>query len=157
MAWDPADVRQIHRHHKRTVYAANAFPAESDAWDCSDAGLFFYGQPAAGNRSAHTYWRGYRSPTNPFVPPGSAGTCQFPQLTAGGLDDAYQHGKDLYAVYHDLLGFLPDEVSESIEFRVTQNVITSQVAGMVINGMFGTVEDVELLVGVREFHCHIPR
>jgi 2-phosphoxylose phosphatase len=74
------------------------------------------------------------------------GTCQFPQITAGGLDDSWQHGKDLCGVYHDLLGFLPDD--SDVTFRVTQNVITSEVAGMVINGMFGTEAEFPLLIEV---------
>jgi acid phosphatase len=47
-----------------------------------------------------------------------------------------------------LLQFLPDDVSGAVSFRVTQNTITSQVAGMVINGMFNTQDDIELLVEV---------
>jgi hypothetical protein len=78
------------------------------------------------------------------------GTCQFPQITSGGLDDSWQHGQDLYGVYHDLLGFLPDGLDNSkISYRVTQNVITSEVAGMVINGMFDTEANVPLLIEVR--------
>lgn len=86
------------------------------------------------------------SPQNPFIPTGFLGTCQFPQITAGGLDDSWQHGKDLYGVYHDLLGFLPDSADDQVTFRVTQNVITSEVAGMVINGMFNTQADLPLLI-----------
>lgn len=143
---------KIHRHHKRTVYASNSFPVESYGWNCDDEGLFFYGQPFAGNKSAHTYWYGYISPTNPFKPSGFIGSCQFPQITAGGLDDSYQHGKDLYGVYHDLLHFLLDDISEAVSFRVTQNTITSQVAGMVINGMFDTQDDIQLLVEVCDIY-----
>jgi len=139
---------QIHRHHKRTVYASNSFPVESYGWNCDDEGLFYYGQLKAGRKSAHAYWQGYISPTNPFIPSGFLGTCQFPQITAEGLDDSWQHGKDLYAVYHDLLGFLPDNTAEKVTFRVTQNVITSEVAGIVINGMFGTEADYPLLIEV---------
>jgi len=129
---------QIQRHHKRTVYASNSFPVESYGWDCNDQGLFYYGQPKEGKKSSHTYWQGYISPVNPFVPSGFLGSCQFPQITAEGLDDSWQHGKDLYGVYHDLLGFLPDNTADKLSFRVTQNVITSQVAGMLINGMLGS-------------------
>jgi len=129
---------QIQRHHKRTVYASNSFPVESYGWDCNDQGLFYYGQPTEGRKSSHTYWQGYISPVNPFLPSGFLGSCQFPQITAEGLDDSWQHGKDLYGVYHDLLGFLPNNVADKVSFRVTQNVITSQVAGMLINGMFGS-------------------
>jgi len=140
---------QIHRHHKRTVYASNSFPVESYPWNCDDEELFYYGQPKAGNKSTPTYWQGYQSPTNPFIPTGFLGTCQFPQITAAGLDDSWQHGHDLYGVYHDLLGFLPDDANEKVSFRVTQNVITSEVAGMVVNGMFNTQNGVPLLIEVR--------
>ncbi|CZT10122.1 hypothetical protein WAI453_006363 [Rhynchosporium graminicola] len=139
-------VEVIQRHHKRTVYAANAFPVESYGWDCHDEGLFYYGEPKAGHRSAHTYWQGFRSAQNPFVPPGFLGSCQFPQITKEGLDDSWQHGKDLYGVYHDMLGFLPETANEKITFRVTQNVITSEVAGMTLNGMFGIEGDHPLMI-----------
>ncbi|TVY15442.1 hypothetical protein LARI1_G006525 [Lachnellula arida] len=139
-------VEVIHRHHKRTVYASNSFPVESYGWNCDDEGLFYYGQPKSGKKSARAYWQGYLSPQNPFIPLGFLGTCQFPQITAEGLDDSWQHGRDLYGVYHDLLGFLPDDTHEKVTFKVTQNVITSEVAGMVLNGMCGTQEDYPLLV-----------
>lgn len=132
-------VEVIHRHHKRTVYAANSFPVESYGWDCYDEGLFYYGQPLpTGNRSATTFWKGLVADGNPFTPSGFVGSCQFPQNTAGGLHDSWQHEKDLYGVYHDLLNFLPWSLDNSkITYRVTTNQITSQVAGMLIDGMFG--------------------
>lgn len=142
------DTSQIHRHHKRTVYASNSFPVESYGWNCDDEGLFYYGQPKTGHTSAQTYWRGYLSAQNPFIPTGFLGSCQFPQITKGGLDDSWQHGADLYGVYHDLLGFLPNTSDERSSFRVTQNVITSEVAGMVINGMFGGDDEIPLLIQV---------
>ena len=53
------------------------------------------------------------------------------------MDDSWQHGKDLYGVYHDLLGFLPNEWNNNtVQYRVTNNVITSQVAGMVVKAMY---------------------
>jgi hypothetical protein len=88
------------------------------------------------NTSATTYWSVYTTSSNPFAPTGFNGTCQFPQITKEGLDDSWQHGKDLYGVYHDLLKFLPDEMSDKVTYRVTNNVITSQVAGMLIEGMY---------------------
>ncbi|KAF2653570.1 histidine acid phosphatase-like protein [Lophiostoma macrostomum CBS 122681] len=132
-------VEVIHRHHKRTPYAANTFPHETYSWDCSDAGLFYYGQPLnpTGNTTTPTYWSVYTSETNPFAPTGFNGTCAFPQLTRGGLDDSWQHGQDLYGVYYDLLHFLPSELDPSaLSYRVTNNVITSQVASMLISGMY---------------------
>ncbi|ROV93039.1 hypothetical protein VPNG_09447 [Cytospora leucostoma] len=152
-------VELIHRHHKRTPYAANSFPVESYTWDCNDEGLYYFARPfsspsgsspsssphpdAGRNSSALTYWETF-SGLNPFeaLASGWKGTCQFPQITSQGLDDSWQHGADLYAVYHDLLGFLPDRDEEDwrdkVRYRVTNNVITSEVAGMVINGMWNT-------------------
>ncbi|KAL5427907.1 hypothetical protein PMIN04_001109 [Paraphaeosphaeria minitans] len=131
-------VEVIHRHHKRTPYASNTFPKETYRWDCNDEGLFYYGQPLnpVGNTSASAYWSVFTSDINPFAPSGFNGTCQFPQITRRGLDDSWQHGEDLFGVYHDLLGFLPNEIGDKVTYRVTNNVITSQVAGMLINGMY---------------------
>ncbi|OTB10425.1 hypothetical protein K445DRAFT_70265 [Daldinia sp. EC12] len=144
-------VEMIQRHHKRTPYASNAFPVESYPWDCNDQGLYYYGRPFGNDRKqpAEVFWGGYISQVNPFTPSGWVGTCQFPQITSAGLDDSWIHGRDLYGVYHDLLGFLPgrsEDWKSSVTYRVTQNVITSQVAGMLINGMWQTSEAVPLIV-----------
>jgi acid phosphatase len=100
--------------------------------------------------SANTYWQiEEHSPFNLFSVPGFPGTCVFPQITRSGLQDSWQHGRDVYEVYHDLLNFLPDELDrKKMEFRVTNNVITSQVAGMVIGGMYGEEAAVPLHVQV---------
>lgn len=132
-------VEIIHRHHKRTPYAANAFPVESYPWYCNDEGLFYGGKPLDpyGNNSASTYWNVYTSPSNPLVPEGFNGTCQFPQITRGGLDDSHQHGVDLKGVYSGLLNFIPETYNPNVvSWRVTNNVITSQVASMLIAGMY---------------------
>ncbi|KAI8305169.1 hypothetical protein K4K59_012358 [Colletotrichum sp. SAR11_240] len=147
-------VELIHRHHKRTPYASNAFPVESYQWNCDEQGLFYYGEPfASANKPAKTYWKVYISPVNPFVPAGWIGTCQFPQITAQGLDDSWVHGADLFGVYHDLLGFLPPKDAAGsadwiakVKYRVTNNQITSQVAGMVVNGMWGTAASTGLSI-----------
>ncbi|KAI5199327.1 hypothetical protein AUEXF2481DRAFT_65049 [Aureobasidium subglaciale EXF-2481] len=137
-------VHVIHRHHKRTPYASNTFPRESYAWDCSDEGLYYHAAPFTGANaysSAATYWSVFTSPSNPLAPQGFNGTCQFPQLTSGGLDDSRQHGKDVFGVYHSLLGFLPGHYdSKKMQFRVTNNVITSQVASNLIPGMFPSLD-----------------
>ncbi|KAK8129427.1 phosphoglycerate mutase-like protein [Apiospora kogelbergensis] len=142
-------VEVIQRHHKRTPYAANAFPVEPYRWDCDDQGLFYFGQSVvpdanSDNKSAQTYWKGTNSSVNPFVPAGWIGSCQFPQITTGGLDDSRTHGEDLYGVYHSLLDFLPSREAEGgdawrrhVVYRVTNNQITSQVAGQLIAGMWG--------------------
>ncbi|KAL0940607.1 uncharacterized protein CTRU02_203370 [Colletotrichum truncatum] len=145
-------VELVHRHHKRTPYASNAFPVESYQWNCDEQGLFYYGEPfASRNKPAKTYWKVYISPVNPFVPAGWIGTCQFPQITAQGLDDSWVHGADLFGVYHDLLGFLPSKETvnsaewlQKVKYRVTNNQITSQVAGMLVNGMWSTPDSTGL-------------
>ena len=78
----------------------------------------------------------YTSSSNPFPPQGFNGTCQLPQITLGGLDDSHQHGLDLAGVYRGLLHFLPTVPGNEVVFRVTNNVITSQVASMIVKGMF---------------------
>jgi hypothetical protein len=110
--------------------------------------LFYYGFPLnpAGNNSASTYWNVYTSDVNPFSQSGFNGSCQFPQITREGLEDSYQHGKDLYAVYHDLLNFLPSNLSDKVTYRVTNNQITSQVAGMLINGMYAPSRTVPIKI-----------
>ncbi|KAK5129619.1 hypothetical protein LTR08_003018 [Meristemomyces frigidus] len=132
-------VEVIHRHHKRTPYAANTFPVEHSSWHCDDAALFYGGKPLnpPGNGSASTYWTVSTPPSHPLVPQGFPGNCQFPQITREGLDDSHQHGVDLKAVYSDLLAFLPQEYDGDVTtYRVTNNVITSQVASMLIAGTY---------------------
>ncbi|KPM41352.1 hypothetical protein AK830_g5179 [Neonectria ditissima] len=144
-------VEVIQRHHKRTPYASNAFPVESYQWNCNDQGLYYFGKSFTehGKPAAETFWDGYISDINPFVPSGWVGSCQFPQITAEGLDGSWVHGNDLYGVYHDLLNFIPSRKGDwrsKVAFRVTNNQITSQVAAMFINGMWGTTESVPLLI-----------
>ena len=146
-----AYVELIHRHHKRTPYAANSFPQEPYQWDCTDAQIHMYSEPQpVGRKDLHKkpgtahYRPTFDTPGNPFLAaaPGWRGSCQFPQLTEGGLEDAWQHGADLYGVYHDLLGFLPDMAAADawlgqVSFRITNNPITSQTVTMVLGGMAG--------------------
>lgn len=134
-----ANAIKIHRHHKRTPYAANTFPVESYPWYCSDEGLFYYGQPlpASNLTAASTYWAVFDSNSNPFAVQGFNGTCQFPQITSSGLRDSFQHGADLKAVYQDMLGFIPSTYNNNtVSYRVTNNVITSQVAGELVAAMY---------------------
>ncbi|EKJ72944.1 hypothetical protein FPSE_06990 [Fusarium pseudograminearum CS3096] len=142
-------VEVIQRHHKRTPYAANAFPVESYQWNCDNQGLYYFGRQFTDEPkpNAQGYWKGFISDINPFIPSGWIGSCQFPQITAEGLDDSWVHGKDLYEVYHDLLKFIPgrnEDWRSKVKFRVTNNQITSQVAGMFINGMYQATDSVPL-------------
>lgn len=82
------------------------------------------------------YARTYTSPTNPFVSHYVNGSCQYPQITIGGLLDAYQHGQDLWSVYGDKLGFLPSEPDDSTWFRSTESPLTQATAGGVLRGLW---------------------
>lgn len=88
----------------------------------------------------------YTSLSNPFAPQGFNGTCQFPQITRGGLDDSWQHGKDLFEVYKDPLRSIFVHSSGQVAYRVTNNVITSQVAGMVAAAMSDSTTELSLAV-----------
>ncbi|KIW15986.1 hypothetical protein PV08_06037 [Exophiala spinifera] len=143
-------VELIHRHHKRTPYAANTFPHETYSWNCDDEALFYYGVPRPDGTSAQVSWQVYTSDSNPLAPEGFNGTCQFPQISGSGLNDSRKHGSDLYAVYHGLLGFLPDSYDPAkMTYRVTNNVITSQVASQVIEGQFPSLENKPIGVAIQ--------
>ncbi len=113
---------------------------------------------------------------NPFensVGPGFNSTCQFPQITAGGLEDSWQHGRvrcedgesrwvwlmrsrqDLAAVYQDKLEFVSSTLNDSeVTFRVTNNEITSQVLGALVVGLFPNVTEHTAVVEVSRFFVH---
>ncbi|KAK4049967.1 hypothetical protein OIV83_003791 [Microbotryomycetes sp. JL201] len=136
-------VEVIHRHHKRTPYGSNTFPREDITWDCSDA-LTTHGSAATSAPVTPIAWNGVVDPVNPMTAlssPGFVGSnCQFPQITAGGALDSYQHGKDLAEVYQKKLKFLPKKLDNKfVSFRVTNNVITSQVASALVPGLFPDV------------------
>ncbi|ETN43982.1 uncharacterized protein HMPREF1541_10847 [Cyphellophora europaea CBS 101466] len=140
-------VEVIHRHHKRTPYAHNTFPREGYPWYCDDEALAYYGIPIPEGNAAQVAWSVYTTDVNPFAPAGFNGTCQFPQISGQGLYDSRQHGVDLYGVYHDQLQFLPSSFdTNKVKFRVTNNVITSQVAGQLILGMYPDAENVSVTV-----------
>ncbi|KAJ6015653.1 hypothetical protein N7540_010244 [Penicillium herquei] len=132
----PEGIPYAYFYYKRTPYAANTFPVEVSPWHCNNEALFYYGAnlPTHGSKSsAKAYWNVYNSSSNPLVPEDLK-----EHITRGGLDDSWQHGHDLYEVYHDLLRFIPEKYDPNlVSFRVTNNIITSQVASMVISGMFG--------------------
>lgn len=167
-------VEVIHRHHKRTPYGSNIFFKQDQSWDCSNNGPYFCqycpthvysailtlsfvdAKNATGIASdvAPISWQGFTDGVNPFettVGSGFVGsTCQFPQITAGGLEDSHTHGADLAKVYRDMLGFLPTTLDHNlVSFRVTNNVITSQVLGGLAKGMFEDVGDLAAYIQVR--------
>lgn len=133
-------VEVIHRHHKRTPYQSNTFPEENLQLSCSGTQMFYYGHVI--NRPEDNVpvgWNSYQEPSNPFayIDPGFNGLCQFPQISDGGLNDSFVHGQDLFGNYHTNLNFLSDSYNSSeVQFYATNNVITSQVAGALVKGMF---------------------
>jgi 2-phosphoxylose phosphatase len=64
------------------------------------------------------------------------GTCQFPQLTIGGLEDGFAHGTDLWAIYGDKLGLFPKKPDNSVWLRSTESPLTQQTAGGVLRGIW---------------------
>ncbi|KAK7207489.1 histidine phosphatase superfamily [Myxozyma melibiosi] len=134
----------IHRHHKRTPYASNLFPKEDIPLSCDNTKMFFYAATKNGVESTSIWWKDYVDEDNPmmFVDNGFNSTCQFPQISYGGLTDSAQHGRDIWSVYGDKLKFLPTEFDPTtMSVRVTNNEITSQVAAALIKGLYPDSSD----------------
>ncbi|TFK60936.1 phosphoglycerate mutase-like protein [Pluteus cervinus] len=136
-------VEIIHRHHKRTPYSSNTFFKEGIKWDCDGVGPLYGGVFPRG--AGHVQWQAVQDPNNPFsstMAPGFINsTCQFPQITPEGLKDSVVHGTDLKTVYFPLLN-LPKAFDPSLfSFRVTNNVITSQIASALLQGLFPGIDN----------------
>ncbi|KAK9449671.1 histidine phosphatase superfamily [Limtongia smithiae] len=142
--YDLQYVEILHRHHKRTPYASNTFPKEDIALYCDDTKIYYYGAPKNGDAHADIWWKNYQDAANPmaYYETGFNGSCQFPQISNAGLADSEQHGKDVWAVYGDLLKFLPTEYdAATMRYRATTNQITSQVAAMLVKAMYPEVNE----------------
>ncbi|KAG7750159.1 hypothetical protein KL912_000719 [Ogataea haglerorum] len=155
-------VEVIHRHHKRTPYAQNCFPVENLVLYCDDALNNYYSEfktPDRSNNTTKISWTNYQNQYNPFsfIQNGYNGTCQFPQISYGGLEDSYQHGLDLYGVYGELLEFLPESYDPNqLTFRVTNNVITSQVVSAVAKAMYPCEKGIDVKVEGNSFDALEP-
>ncbi|KAI4517788.1 phosphoglycerate mutase-like protein [Schizophyllum commune Loenen D] len=145
-------VEVVHRHHKRTPYASNTFFKEDVEWQCGGEGVVHYVKSPSGPGAnpAVIQWNAFTNDKNPWtssVGPGFVGTnCQLPQITTEGLQDSYQHGADLRSVYASILGWNDTLNTETVKIRVTNNVITSQVAGGLLRGLFPGVSDAQVHV-----------
>jgi len=145
-------VEIIQRHHKRTPYASNTFFKEDVTWSCTGEGPVAYGKGPSGVSSDVTeiQWQAFTDAQNPWinsVGPGFVGTtCQLPQITADGIVDSHTHGSDLRAVYASRLGFGQQLDPSIVQIRVTNNVITSQVAGGLVKGLFPGTENIAVLI-----------
>lgn len=141
-------VEVIHRHHKRTPYQSNTFPKEDILLSCSSVENFYFSQVSdRPGENVEIGWSNFQDPVNPFTHVGFNGTCQFPQISDGGLNDSFHHGADLYRNYFTVLKFLPEKYNSSlVQFFVTSNVITSQVAGALVAGMYPPLENSEKVI-----------
>ncbi|SCZ98493.1 BZ3500_MvSof-1268-A1-R1_Chr3-1g05420 [Microbotryum saponariae] len=144
--WSLQYVEVVQRHHKRTPYSSNLWPVENGNWTCPGNHLAMGLAPtSAAQPNAPVSWNVYQDSNNPFTTPTGATSgfvgsdCQFPQITDQGLTDSFTHGSDLAGVYRDMLGFLPKQLDPTKHtFRVTNNVITSEVLGGLVMGLFPT-------------------
>ncbi|KAJ5429645.1 Histidine phosphatase superfamily clade-2 [Penicillium cf. griseofulvum] len=126
----------LQRHQRRTPY--NILPGgENQAYDCDNVRPYLYAGPnsASGIQPMPMYAQTYQDPANPFTP-GVNGTCQYPQITIGGVQDGYQHGKDLWGVYGEKLGLIPKKPNNRVWFRSSESALTQASAGTVLRGMW---------------------
>ncbi|KAJ7460998.1 histidine phosphatase [Mycena galericulata] len=145
-------VEIIQRHHKRTPYSSNTFFKEDITWDCTGEGPVEYGKGPSGVSSdvAVIQWQAFINPQNPWtttVGPGFVNTtCQLPQITSDGLVDSHTHGSDIRSVYAERLGLGQKLDPSLVQIRVTNNDITSQVAGALLKGLFPETDNVAVLI-----------
>ncbi|KAF9889335.1 hypothetical protein FE257_007445 [Aspergillus nanangensis] len=131
----------LQRHQRRTPY--NILPGgENQEYNCDNIHPHLYAaasQADAAAPPAPVYGQAYIDPSNPFLASYVNGTCQYPQLTLGGLLDGYQHGRDLRAVYGDKLRLLPsspDDPTNQVWLRSSSSALTQGSAGVVLRGIF---------------------
>ncbi|KAL5354971.1 histidine phosphatase superfamily [Aspergillus floccosus] len=129
----------VQRHQRRTPY--NILPGgENQPYNCDNINTYLYATPSHGDpASVPVYGQAYTDPSNPFLTSYVNGTCQYPQLTLGGLLDGYQHGRDLWTVYGDKLGLFPatpDEENRKVWFRSSSSAITQDTASGVLRGIW---------------------
>lgn len=127
----------LQRHQRRTPY--NILPGgENQPYNCDDVLAYLYAGPQSGAQAPiPVYGQTYTDLTNPFNQGYVNTTCQFPQLTIGGLLDGYQHGQDIWAVYGQKLGLIPSTPeSNKVWFRSTESPLTQQSAGGVLRGIW---------------------
>jgi len=128
----------IQRHQRRTPY--NILPGgENQQYYCGNIDTFLYAGPGAGVYAPapmRVYAASYTDPTNPLDDTYVEGSCQYPQLTIGGLLDGYEHGADLWGVYGQKLDFLPRTPDNTTFFRTSDSALTQQSAGGVLRGIW---------------------
>ncbi|ESZ93517.1 putative histidine acid phosphatase [Sclerotinia borealis F-4128] len=132
----------LQRHQRRTMY--NVLPSgEIVPFNCSDVLPYLYAGPhdPSSQQPIKVYAQTYTDPSNPFLGTYVPGTCQYPQLTIGGLLDGYRHGQDLARVYGATgkLSLFPTTPSpETAYFRSSESPLTQQSAGGVLRGIWSS-------------------
>ncbi|KAA8568280.1 hypothetical protein EYC84_007316 [Monilinia fructicola] len=130
----------LQRHQRRTMY--NVLPSgETTPFNCSDVLPYLYAGPrdSTSQQPVPVYSQTYTDPGNPFLSTYISGTCQYPQLTIGGLLDGQQHGRDLSEVFGATgkLSLFPTVPSrEATYFRSSESPLTQQSAGSVLRGIW---------------------
>ncbi|KAL4895303.1 histidine phosphatase superfamily [Aspergillus ambiguus] len=129
----------LQRHQRRTPY--NILPGgENQPYNCDNINPYLYAASSLGEAdSIPVYGQAYTDPTNPFLASYVNGSCQYPQLTLGGLLDGYRHGRDLWAVYGEKLGLLPptpDQSDRKVWFRSSSSALTQGSASGVLHGIW---------------------
>ncbi|KAJ5675182.1 uncharacterized protein N7477_005116 [Penicillium maclennaniae] len=130
----------LQRHQRRSPY--NILPGgENQAYQCDNVRPYLYAGPNSdgSTQPIPMYAQTYQDPTNPFTP-GVNGTCQYPQITIGGVQDGFQHGKDLWAVYGNKLGIIPKKPNNRVWFRSSDSALTQASAGAVLRGVWPDYE-----------------
>lgn len=119
-----------------TDYSAN-YPKQNQPYHCDSVRPYLYGGPAHENgiQPIPVYAQTYQDPTNPFTT-GVNSSCQYPQITIGGIQDGFQHGKDLWKVYGDKLGLIPEAPNDRVWFRSSESPLTQASAGAVLRGIW---------------------
>ncbi|KAJ5232849.1 hypothetical protein N7468_005805 [Penicillium chermesinum] len=126
----------LQRHQRRSPY--NILPGgENQPYNCDNVRPYLYAGPAHDNgiQPIPMYAQTYQDPTDPFTP-GVNGSCQYPQITIGGIQDGFQHGKDLWSVYGDKLGLIANEPNDRAWFRSSDSALTQASAGAVLRGIW---------------------
>ncbi|KAH6603258.1 histidine phosphatase superfamily [Trichoderma cornu-damae] len=125
----------LQRHQRRTMY--NLAPG-GEPFDCSTFEGYLYGSQVRGTSGLEVFADVYTDPSNPFVDalPYVNSTCFFPQLTTGGFLDGVQHGRDLWALYGERLGLIPDSPDDKVWLRSSSSPLTQQSAGGVLRGLW---------------------
>ncbi|KAJ5183813.1 hypothetical protein N7492_001429 [Penicillium capsulatum] len=126
----------LQRHQRRAPY--NILPGgENQPYHCDNVRPYLYAGPNndGGIQPMPVYAQTYQDPANPLSS-GVHGTCQFPQITIGGVQDGYQHGRDLWSVYGRKLHLIPEQPNDRVWFRSSESALTQATAGAVLRGMW---------------------